>query len=250
MKMNKSAAFLCLILALSINALTLKSSLAQNIQLHLPQFSKSCTSDNRNDLLEAHINMGRMINDAIEAVKYESHSKEYKEAFGVPNNKRINLVIKRLTLMRAGASRIPMTANCVQEGSDPICKNTTWAYISGQKYGARNNKYIINFCPKFFNATQQEVRDATTWSTVSINQGAVFLHELAHFTWPTKELLQSLGMNVSDSAPDMKRTLDWEVHADGVKLLAQEDPDLAVANADSYHIFMMDLAVRNRTMYR
>jgi len=207
--------------------------------LRLPAFSKSCTRDNIDMLSVAHVNLGRLMEDAISAVTHDSGSKEYKDSFGSPTRQRVNLVRQRLVHIRIGASEAPIQANCIPAGQDSTCDRGAWAYVTKQVVGAANNKYIINFCQSYFTATREFVREKTDWSEVSAMQGAVFLHEMTHFAW-----------NKKHSTGAISGTSDEEYDAEGVKYLADTDPDAAIANADSYHIFMMHLAVRDRSIFR
>lgn len=238
---NSILSALALVTSISMNAFVATPSVAQTAgapPFQLPRFAANCTRDDRDALLEAHINMGRMVDDALAAVRYEGDSKEYTLTFGAFSRERHKKVQERLYDIRVGLATVPMTANCPKAAEDPACEDGSWAYVTKQNVSAERKKYIINFCEGYFNTTQNEVREISQWSKVAVMQGATFLHELTHFAWSLKGLYAIDG------------TVDEEYDEEDVLQLAKDNPDKAVINADSYHIFVMKLAVRNRTIFR
>jgi len=239
-------------LSLSVNLGFVAPSLGQSSDtppVLQPKFTATCTDTDRAILSKAHSNMAKMLDDALDGVTVETSSIEYTESFGASDFGRDFTVLARLLLLRIGAATVEMTANCVPAGADAICDAGTWAYVSKQQLGAADNKYNINFCRSFFDATDEDVQAISMWKKASVMQGAVFLHELTHFSWATKALLREVGMEPDDSAQDQAGSKDVEYDAEGVKYLAGTDPEQAILNADSYHIFIMRLAVRKGLIY-
>jgi hypothetical protein len=215
-----------------------------------PHFTDTCTQSHKDALLVAHGNMAKMLDDALNGVSQEFQSMEYKESFGPSSMDRDFTVLARLLLLRIGAATITITANCVPKGTDRTCNLGVWAYVAKQKIGTVGKKYVINFCPSYFTATPKLVKSISSWDKVSIMQGGVFLHELTHFAWSTKSLLEKVGMPPASNVKDQLGTVDEEYDMAGVKDLARTDPASAILNADSYHIFVMRLAVRKGTIYK
>jgi len=201
---------------------------------------ESCSNDDRYALLEVHLNVDRTMNDAIIAIETERGSKEYTTSFGAYDKTRHSLVRKRMNLIREGTYKAQIQVRCETPGETPTCNadpNLSGLAWATKQRGENAGKFIVNLCPVFFNATEEKIRQVSAWDSLSTVQGDVFLHELTHFGW-------------SNSNISVKGAADEEYDMEGVEYLAAEDPDLAVANADSYRIFMMKLAVRNRTIYR
>lgn len=244
---------LALSVSLSGNSLISGQSWAQGPAappIQVPIFTESCTQANKDALLVAHEDMGLMLDDALEGVSNEFESKEYRESFGAPHPDRDFDVLGRLLLMRIGASVVTMTANCLEKGQDAVCDEGAWAYVPKQAEGNEAKKYVINFCHSYFNATEEIVQRVSSWEKVSMMQGGVFLHELTHFAWSTKEMLESAGMHPDSNTHDTAGTVDKRYSAAKVKRLAEKHPERAIANADSYHVFVVRLAMRKGTIYK
>lgn len=244
---------LALSVSLSGNSMVTMQSWAQGPAappLQVPIFSETCTQANKDALLIAHENMGLMLDDALDGASNEFDSKEYRESFGAPHPDRDYDVLGRLLLMRIGASVVSMTANCVQKGQDTTCDKGVWAYVPKAAAGPEAQNHVINFCYSYFSATDELVQRVSLWEKVSMMQGAVFLHELTHFTWETKELLESVGMHPDANTHITEGTIDKRYNADRVKKLAERHPEKAIVNADSYHIFVVKLAMRKGTIYK
>lgn len=242
---------LALSVSLSGNSMVSTQSWAQDdVPVVKPVFGETCTQANKDTLTLAHENMVLMLDDALEGVSSEWNSVEYKEAFGEPNNAREFDVLGRLLLMRIGVGTIQVTANCLSKGENETCDKGAWAVVPKQAKDYKDKQYIINFCHSYFGATQELVQRVSLWDKVSMMQGAVFLHEVAHFAWNSKEMLEQAGMNPSDEAHDLEGANDKRYDAKPILRLAKKYPDKAVKNADSYHIFVVKLAMRKGTIYK
>lgn len=225
-------------------ALPIDAVRAQGGGMRMPNFGENCSQNNRTILLEAHLNVSKLVNESVAAVDFMRNSKEYTESFGAYDPTRHAQVRNRLNAIKQGSATIGIQAKCEQPGQSLTCDKGAWAYITKQsKDIGTENKYIINFCPSYFSATDELVRSYNQWSYAQTMQGAVFLHELTHFAWP-------LGGGGGESHTMIAGTIDKRYDASGVKRLAKRKPDKAVANADSYHVFMMKLNTLNRIMYR
>ena len=243
---------LALSVSVSANAVIPTHSRAQSSEtppIQAPLFSDSCTQENKDALLKAHANMALMLDDAFAGVTTETESEEYRDSFGPSSPDRDWDVFGRLFIMRVGASAITMTADCVPAGQDKTCDMGVWAYVPKQTKDEGAYDHTIKFCPSYFNTTTEEVQRVSLWKKVSVMQGAVFLHELTHFAWSTKEMLQSVGLNPDPDAQDLAGTVDSGYDLASVKRLAKKHPEKAIANADSYHIFVVRLAIRKGTIY-
>jgi len=238
-------------LALSGNAMMSGHSWAQMSPPLTPlKFNDSCTQANKDVLLVAHENLRLMLDDALEGVSKEFDSQEYRDAFGEPNTEREFDVLGRLLLMRIGVSTVDITVNCIAKGVDKLCDKGVWAYVPKQAEAYEDKKYIINFCHSYLDTTDEFVQKVSMWPKASMMQGAVFLHEVTHFAWNSKEMLQEVGLNPGDDAHPLLGTTDKRYNAKAVKRLAEKNPDRAVKNADSYHVFVMKLAMRKGTIYK
>lgn len=238
-------------LALSGNSMVSGQSWAQMSPPLTPlKFNESCTETNRNVLLVAHDNLRLMLDDALEGVSSEVDSQEYKDSFGEPHLDRDFDVLGRLLLMRIGVSTIEISANCIPKGQDKLCDKGVWAYVPKQAESYKDKKYTINFCHSYLETTDEFVQKVSMWPKASMMQGAVFLHEVTHFAWNTKEMLEEVGMKPNEDAHPLLGTIDKRYNADRVKKLAEKHPDRAIKNADSYHVFVMKLAMRKGTIYK
>ncbi|MFK5980738.1 MAG: M35 family metallo-endopeptidase [Rhizobiaceae bacterium] len=228
--------FIAILVAMALMANTAN---AQGRKFFPPfKIGNSCSFDQRVVLLEAHLNVNRTLDDAVVAVDYERNSREYTTSFGIYDRKRHAIVRTRMNLIRQGTYKVQITVKCETPGPSTTCNMdmnlSPLAYVTKQR-GANKGKYIINVCPRFFNLTREVLRVMSSrWNSAATAQGDVFLHEMTHFTW-------------DDS---MERAKDKRYENAAVERLAAKQPNKAVNNADSYRIFMMKLAVRNRTVYR
>lgn len=238
-------------LALSGNSMVSGQSRAQMSPPLTPlKFGDSCTQTNKEVLLTAHDNLRLMLDDALEGASEEFNSVEYKESFGESDPDRDFTVLGRLLLMRIGVSTVEMTVHCIAKGQDKLCDKGVWAYVPKQAEAYKDKKYIINFCHSYLDTTDEFVQTVSMWPKASMMQGAVFLHEVTHFAWNSKEMLQEVGLNPGDDAHPLLGTTDKRYNAKRVKRLAEKNPDRAIKNADSYHVFVMKLAMRKGTIYK
>lgn len=233
--MNKSTNQLVLGAALVAITLPINIANAQGSK-HFPPFKidSTCSHIDSYTFAEIHLNVNRTLEDAVLAVDYEKNSKEYSTSFGKYDQARHTKVRNRMNLIREGTYNIRITVKCETPGQSVTCnKDISKSALAW----ASKQDYVVNLCPRYFEATRDLIRKTSPWGNKAAMQGGIFLHELAHFSW-------------NNSTISVGRTGDEDYDLAGVEFLAGIDPDLAVDNADSYRIFMMKLAVRNRTIYR
>lgn len=233
--MNNLKSKLALFAALAVVAMPVNAAKAQSSK-HFPNFKvdKTCAHISVYDFAEIHLNVNRTLNDAVLAIDFEKSSNEYETSFGKHDRARHTKVRNRMKLIRDGTYNIRITVKCETPGQSSVCKKDMAK--SGLAWASKT-EHVINLCPVYFKASKELVRKISPWNNKSTMQGDIFLHELTHFSWKNSKI--SVG-----------RTVDEEYDQEGVEYLAEDDPDLAIDNADSYRIFMMKLAVRNRTIYR
>ncbi len=246
-KLAKSVVAVCLSLSLGTSIST--PSFGQEINTVLkPIFLDTCSSTQKKVLLKAHANFAIMLDDALNGVTEEFDSVEYLESFGkVDDPGRDFEVLGRVLLLRIGAATLTMEVDCLPVG-DPECK-TKVALVPLQKRTATRFLHKIQICPIFFNAKPAWIKEYVGWSKVSEFQAGVLLHEHTHFSWATKELLAKAGMSAASWAKDQAKAVDTEYGVEQVKILARDEPEETVLNADSYHVFIMRLAIRKGKIY-
>lgn len=206
-------------------------------------YGPNCTRDNEITLLEAQLNVSKLIKESVVAVEFMHDTPAYRETFGVYDEARHAKIRKRLNAIHEGVKAVSIDAKCEAPGVSRTCDRGAWAYITKQSAAAGTlNDYVINFCPSYFSATDELVRSYNQWSYAKTMQAAVFLHELTHFAWP-------LGGGGGETHTMIAGTIDKRYDERGVKRLAERKPDKAVENADSYHIFLMKLNTMNRIMF-
>ena len=231
-----------LILTTMIAALAFTVNSADARKKQFPPFKvdSSCNKHSVYIFAELHLNVNRTMDDAVLAVDYEKHSKEYETTFGKFDKKRHKIVKNRMRLIREGTYQVRVDVVCETPGPSSDCKKDSSKgplAKADKQLGDNKGKYIISLCPAFFEASKERVQRLSPWADLGTLQGDIFLHELAHFGWHNSKL----------SVP---RTHDWDYGAKAVADTAKYEPDLAISNADSYRIFMMKLGIRNRTIYR
>ncbi len=233
--MNNLKTGIALLATLAVVAMPINAANAQGPK-YFPNFKvdKTCAHISVYDFAEIHLNVNRTLNDAVLAVDFEKSSTEYKTSFGEYDRTRHTKVRNRMKLIRDGTYKIQIIVKCETPGQSSVCKQDMTK--SGLAWASKT-EHVINLCPVYFEASKDLVRKISPWNNKSTMQGDIFLHELTHFSWKNSKI--SAG-----------RTVDDEYDQEGVEYLAEDDPDLAIDNADSYRIFMMKLAVRNRTIYR
>jgi len=191
-----------------------------------------------------------MLDDALNGVTEEFDSVEYLESFGkVDDPGRDFEVLGRVLLLRIGAATLTMEVGCRPEG-DKECAKGEIAYVPPQKRTAKRYEHSIMLCPIFFNATPAYVQKISGWTKVSEFQAGTLLHEHTHFSWASKELLTKVGMPPASDTKDQAKAVDTEYDMEGVKYLAENEPEETVLNADSYHIFIMRLAIKKGKIYK
>ena len=237
-------------LSLSLGTSVSTQSFAQETPPVLkPIFLDTCSSVQKKVLLKAHANFARMLDDALNGVTEEFDSVEYLESFGkVDDPGRDYQVLGRVLLLRIGAGTLTMEVGCRPVG-DPECSKGEIAYVPEQKRTAKRYEHSIMLCPIFFNATPAYVQSISGWTKVSEFQAGTLLHEHTHFSWASKELLAKVGMPADPKTTDQARARDEDYGLEGVKILAENDPEMTVLNSDSYHIFIMRLAIRKGKIY-
>ena len=249
-KLTKSIVAACLSLSLGTSVST--QSYAQDVGPALkPIFLDTCSAGQRKVLLKAYDNFSLMLDDALNGATEEFDSVEFRESFGTDDNDPGHdfEVLGRLLLLRMGANLLQMEVSCLPDG-DPECDGGVVAYVPDQKLTERRFEHRINFCPTFFNATQAHVQNISAWTKVSEYQGGTIMHEHAHLSWATKELLEKAGMKPASWVKDQEKAVDLGYNVAGVKKLAKEDPAEAILNADAYHMFVMRLAIRKGKIYK
>jgi len=226
------------------------AALAQGSGMPLPRFDDNCTQSNRTILLEATNNVSKLIDESVIAIEFMHDTDAYRESFGAYDKARHAEIRRRLNAIHEGTRAIRIEARCEPPGQSRTCDAGAWAYISKQSKELGTDKdYVINFCPSYFDATDELVRSYNQWSYAQTMRGAVFLHELTHFNWP----LPGGGGKTLDGGEThtmIAGTVDNRYDEGAVKRLAAKKPEKAVGNADSYHVFMMKLNTMNRIMYR
>jgi len=231
-----------LILTAMIAALAFPVNSADARKRQFPPFKvdSSCNKHSVYVFAEIHLNVNRTMDDAVLAVDFERNSKEYETSFGKFDNKRHGIVRNRMRLIREGTYEVRVNVICETPGPSSVCKKDSSKgplAKADKQLGTNQGKYIISLCPAFFEASDERVQRLSPWNDLATMQGDTFLHELAHFGWENSKL-------------SIPRTHDWDYGAEKVAETAKYEPELAISNADSYRIFMMKLAVRNRTIYR
>lgn len=246
-KLTKSVAAVCLSLSLVTSVST--SSYAQDVgPLLKPIFLDTCSAAQRKVILKAHANFGRMLDDALNGVTEEGDSVEYLESFGkVDDPGRDFEVLGRVLLLRMGAGLLTMEVGCLPT-ENAHCKVEV-AFVPKQERTATRFLHKIQLCPIFFNAKPAWIKEYIGWSKVSEFQAGTLLHEHTHFSWATKELLAKAGMDAASWAKDQAKAVDTEYGLEQVKTLARDEPEETVLNADSYHVFIMRLAIRKGLIY-
>lgn len=206
-------------------------------------YGANCTRDNEIILLEAQLNVSKLINESVVAIEFMHDTPAYRESFGAYDKTRHAKIRKRLNAIHEGVKSVSIDAKCEAPGHSKTCDRGAWAYITKQSAAAGTlNDYVINFCPSYFSASDELVRSYNQWSYAKTMQAAVFLHELTHFAWP-------LGGGGGDTHTMIAGTIDKRYDERGVKRLAEKKPDKAIQNADSYHVFLMKLNTMNRIMF-